>query len=209
MLALVAKIVRQWHKNDKLMVPISDRVKTAGYPLAEVDSLEQRRQQALQTAQQCISILKRDFGATEVILFGSLRGDAPWHWQSDLDLAVAGLSESALWDAYGKLEAIIPGWLTFDLVAVESVTSRLRARILQEKPMPDNQYLALKAHIDDQLAALERNVETLTHLLAQRETIPEIALTPALASYITDFYTGCERISERVAVALDGGLPKG
>ena len=46
-------------------------------------------------------------------------------------------------------------------------------------------------------------------LLEQAETIPEIALTPALASYIADFYSGCERISERVAVTLDGGLPSG
>ena len=31
----------------------------------------------------------------------------------------------------------------------------------------------------------------------------------ALASYVDDFYKGCERLCERVAVALDGGLPQG
>ncbi|MDJ0508910.1 MAG: hypothetical protein QNJ64_06620 [Crocosphaera sp.] len=50
---------------------------------------------------------------------------------------------------------------------------------------------------------------TLNSLLEQVPNIPEIAATPALASYIVDVYTGCERMSERVAVALDGGLPTG
>jgi hypothetical protein len=38
---------------------------------------------------------------------------------------------------------------------------------------------------------------------------PEEFVTRALASYVDDFYTGCERICERVAVVLDGGLPQG
>jgi predicted nucleotidyltransferase len=177
-------------------------------PLTEL-SLEQRRQQALKTAEQCIGIHKQEFGATEVIVFGSLRGDAPWHWHSDLDLAVRGMSEKAIWDAYGKLEKIVPSWLKFDLVSVEDVPPYLRARILQEKPMPENKYLALKSRLEDEMTALDRNVQKLREILAQAETIPEIALTPALASYIADFYTGCERLSERVAVALDGGLPTG
>ncbi|NET31976.1 MAG: nucleotidyltransferase domain-containing protein [Cyanothece sp. SIO1E1] len=172
-------------------------------------SLEQRRQQALAIAEQCIHLLKQDLGATDVILFGSLRGDAPWHWRSDLDLAVVGMSETAIWQAYGMLEKIVPSWLKFDLVALEQVPPEVRTRILQEKPMPDNHYLALKARIEDEMIALERNVERLTALLAQAETVPEIALTPALASYVADFYTGCERISERVAIMLDGSLPQG
>jgi len=59
------------------------------------------------------------------------------------------------------------------------------------------------------MITIERNIEALEQLLSQAENIPEIALTPALASYINDFYKGCERINERVAVTLDGGLPRG
>jgi predicted nucleotidyltransferase len=173
------------------------------------DLLEQRRQQALKTAEECINILKQEFGAKEVILFGSLRGDAPWHWRSDLDLAVKGMSEQDIWDAYGKLEKVVPGWLKFDLVSVDDVPSTVRARILQEKIMPKDKYLALKCRLEDEIIALDRNGEVLMTVLAQAEAVPEIIVIPALAGYIADFYTGCEHLSERVAVALDGGLPKG
>jgi predicted nucleotidyltransferase len=178
-------------------------------PLTEEESLEQRRQQAWQVAQECIQILREEFGASEVIIFGSLRGDAPWHWRSDLDLAVRGMSEKAIWNAYGKLEKVVPSWLRFDLVSIEDVPPEILDRILQKKTMSENKYLALKSRIEDEVIAIDRNVETLIAILPQAETLSEIIIIPALASYIADFYTGCERISERVAVALDGGLPQG
>ena len=177
--------------------------------LADRQLLEQRRQQALKIAQECAHILKQEFGATEVIVFGSLRGDAPWHWRSDLDLAVRGLSEPAIWEAYSKIEKVVPSWLRFDLVSVDDVSPQFRTRILQEQAMPQNKYLALKARLEVEMIAIERNIEALKTALAQVEAVPEIFVTPTLASYIADFYTGCEHLSERVAVTLDGGLPKG
>jgi len=176
---------------------------------ADRQSLEQRRQEALAVAQQCQKILKQEFGAKEVILFGSLAGDGPWHWQSDLDLAVKGMSEDAIWKADSVLENIAPSWLKIDLVPLERVPPRVAARILNLNPMSDNKYLALKSRLEDETIALENNVEKLQTVLAQAETVPEMFVTPTLASYIADFYTGCERISERVAVTLDGGLPRG
>ncbi|NJR40760.1 MAG: nucleotidyltransferase domain-containing protein [Leptolyngbyaceae cyanobacterium CSU_1_4] len=173
------------------------------------DLLEHRRQEAIAVAQQCAQILKQEFGATQTILFGSLRGDAPWHWQSDLDLAVSGISDEALWQAHQQLALVMPDWLKFDLVDLEQVSPQVRSRILQPPFMPPHSDLALKLHIDDEMAALERLIKVLNTLLDQADTIPDIALIPALASYITDFYTGCERISERVAIALEGGIPEG
>ncbi len=38
---------------------------------------------------------------------------------------------------------------------------------------------------------------------------PDEFASRALASYVDDFYKGCERLCERVAVTLDGGLPQG
>ena len=178
-------------------------------PVHLPDLLEHRRQEAIAVAEQCAQILRQEFGVIEIILFGSLRGDAPWHWQSDLDLAVSGMSDEALWQAHQKLALVMPDWLKFDLVALEQVSPQVRNRILQQQPMPTDQYLALKTHIDDEMAALERLINVLITLLDQADTIPEIALIPALASYITDFYMGCERISERVVIALDGGIPEG
>jgi predicted nucleotidyltransferase len=171
--------------------------------------LEHRRQEAIAVAEQCAQILRQEFGAKETILFGSLRGDAPWHWQSDLDLAVSGISDEAFWQAHEKLAKVVPDWLKFDLVDLTQVASPVRCRILQQIPMPTHPLLILKLHIDDEMAALARLMDVLDSLLAQSDTIPDIALVPALASYITDFYTSCERMSERVAVALDGGIPEG
>lgn len=74
--------------------------------------------------------------------------------------------------------------------------------------MSDNKYLALKSRIEDELKPLENTIQTIEDLLQQKDTLPEVALIPALASYVADFYNGCERISERVAVYLDGSIPK-
>ena len=172
-------------------------------------TLETRQKNALRIAQKCITFLKEEYGAKEVILFGSLRGDSPWHWDSDVDLAVKGLSPQELSEAYGKIENFAPNWLKIDLISLEEVTPKLRSRILQESPMSNNKYLALKTRLEDELTAIATNLERLQSVLAQADTIPEVALTPALASYINDFYRGCERMSESVAVTFDGSLPQG
>ncbi len=172
-------------------------------------NLEERKEKALEIADNCIKILKEEFGANEVIVFGSLRGDSPWHEQSDLDLAVKGMSDDQIWDAHGTLEKVVPSWLKFDLVSVEQVPVYIRDRILQTKPMPNNKYLALKTRLEDEMLAFEENVNTLITLMEQSKTVPEGFVTPTLASYIVDVYTGCEKMSERVAVTLDENLPKG
>ncbi|WP_319421344.1 nucleotidyltransferase family protein [Pleurocapsa sp. FMAR1] len=169
--------------------------------------LEQRRQQALVAAEKCMQVLQNDFGATEVILCGSLAGESPWHWHSDIDIAVRGMSKDAVWDAYSVLEDIVPYWLKVDLIPLEFAPKYLVNRILKIIPMPDNKYLALKYRIEDELIVLENNVKALQEALEQANTVPEIFVAPTLASFIADFYTGCEKISERVAVYLDGGLP--
>jgi predicted nucleotidyltransferase len=170
--------------------------------------LEKRRKKALVVAKQCMQILKNNFGATEVILCGSLAGESPWHWHSDIDLAVKGMTQDDIWDAYLTIENLVPHWLKVDLIPLEFAPTYLINRILKKIPMPDNKYLALKVRLEDELKSLEDTFQTITELLTQKDTIPEIALIPALASYIADFYSGCERISERVAVYLDDGLPK-
>lgn len=164
---------------------------------------------AIAAANACAQVLKQDFGATDVIIFGSLRGDTPWHWNSDIDLAVRGMSEDAIWKAWGRLEKVVPGWLKFDLVDVDDVPERVRARILEQIPLPNNPYLALSDRIEDEMAAIAEVVVILEDALTLAKNAPSILVTPALASYIVDFYSGCERIAERVAVSLDGGLPQG
>ena len=107
-------------------------------------SAEQRRQIALAIAEQCIQLLKQNFGETEAIVFGSLRGDTLWHNRSDLDLAVSGVSSDVILEAHKQLERIVPSWLPFDLVVLEQADPRIRDRILQLTSMPEDIYLALK-----------------------------------------------------------------
>jgi hypothetical protein len=175
--------------------------------LQTTTELEQRRSQALNTAEMCMQVLK-NLGASEVFICGSLAGETPWHWYSDLDLAILGLSQDQVWAAHTAIKDLSPSWLEVDLIPLEFAPEHLRDRILSKVPMADNKYSALKLRIDDEMDSLTITVNTVSELLKQQGTIPEIALVPALTSYIADFYNGCERISERVAVYLDEGIPK-
>jgi predicted nucleotidyltransferase len=171
--------------------------------------MEERRQMARVALEQCVRVLREHFGARRVIPFGSVRGDSPWHAGSDLDLAVEGLSSEALSDAEKQLEALAPPWLEVDLVPLERLYPEVRAHILGENPMPESIPLALKTRLEDELVGLERIAQGLEAALERAGTVPDEFATRALASYVDDFYKGCERICERVAVTLDGGLPQG
>jgi predicted nucleotidyltransferase len=124
-----------------------------------------RRQEALVVAERCAEMLRQRFGARTVIPFGSLVGDGPWHEESDLDLAVEGLSLQALWEAEKQLEAMAPPWLEVDLVPLERVYPEVRARILGDRQMPKSPYLALKATLADELVSLDRTVHGLEEAL--------------------------------------------
>lgn len=168
-----------------------------------------RRREALAVVDRCAQLLKDNFGAKRVIPFGSVVGQGPWHEGSDLDLAVEGVSAKALWEAEKELEAVIPPWLTVDLVSLEHLYPEVHARVLGGKPMPDDVYLALKARIDDEVISLERIAQGVGTALERIGEHPDEFASRALASYVDDFYKGCERICERVAVTLDDGVPQG
>jgi len=177
--------------------------------LPEPKTAAERRIAALAVAETCIQILQKDYGATEAFVFGSLRGDSPWHAASDLDLAVRGMSAWDVMKAHYDLRSVVPEWLPFDIAPVDTLSGRIRQRILGELPMPENPYLALKERLLDEMEAIEQSMESLNEALLQRYDVAEFILTPALTSYVDDFYSGCERMAKRVAVALDGKQPKG
>jgi predicted nucleotidyltransferase len=173
------------------------------------DKLETRRQEALLAADRCTQLLKNCYGAKRVIPFGSVLQEGTWHEHSDLDLAVEGVSPEALWQAAKELEAIVPPWLEIDLVPLERAFPEVRSRILGERSMPEDPYLALKARLEDELVGLDRIADSLEPALERAGEAPDEFATRALATYVDDFYKGCERLCERVAVALNGGLPQG
>jgi predicted nucleotidyltransferase len=89
-----------------------------------------RRRDALRAAvPELARKLVNDFGARRVLLFGSLAwGETDEN--SDIDLAVEGLSAACFFRALGELLAIAPA--PVDLVELELAEPGLRARILEQ-----------------------------------------------------------------------------
>lgn len=76
-----------------------------------------RRRQARAAAEACARVLKEQFGAREVYIFGSLTGQGPWHSRSDIDLAVEGLAPEQYIAALSALWQLLPDGMDLDLIA--------------------------------------------------------------------------------------------
>lgn len=105
--------------------------------LAERKALLAWREQALALAQEATAVLREQFGATEVILFGSLArpirdGHAlPIHAHSDIDLAARGITENAYLRAVSRL-LDLSDTTSIDLVRLEEAPPTLQQRIQQQ-----------------------------------------------------------------------------
>ena len=173
------------------------------------DRADISQQEALEFAMRCADLLHERFGAKRVIPFGSVVGHGLWHPDSDLDLAVEGVAPEQFFRAWSMVRELLPLGLDVDLVALEQASDVLRARILGEKPMSEDPLIALKELVEDELVALEQIVNEVQEGMGSvGEAPPQFAMN-ALASYLHQFYTGCERILERIAVRVDGGQPGG
>jgi predicted nucleotidyltransferase len=168
-----------------------------------------QQQEAIELATQCATLLQERFGAKRVIPFGSVVGVGTWHADSDLDLAVEGVAPEQFFRAWSALRAFLPPGLGIDLVDLEQAGEVLRARILGENLMPEAPLTTLKALIQDELTALDRIVLEMQDGMGAFEESPSSFELNALASYLHQFYTGCERILERIAMTVDGALPRG
>jgi predicted nucleotidyltransferase len=92
--------------------------------------LAQRFQAAQQVVQKAAQLLKQDFAATQVILFGSVMAPERFHFSSDIDLAVAGLAPLDYFTAVAQLQDL--STFKIDLVRLESCKPGLKAVILTE-----------------------------------------------------------------------------
>jgi predicted nucleotidyltransferase len=172
--------------------------------MSETITLQQH--EALALARRCAHVLQHRFGARRVIPFGSVVGHGTWHPGSDLDLAVEGIAPEQFFRAWSALRDLLPPGLEVDLVDLEHASEALRARILGEKTMAEDPVHDLQELVEDELAALRHLVQAMQAGLGLLEEPPSPFALQALASYLHQFYTGCERILERIAVAVDGGL---
>src|SRR5262249_8905228 len=102
------------------------------------------RPEALALGTRCAPLLQESVGAKRVIPFGSVVGHGTWHSGSDLDLAVEGVAPEHFFRAWSTLRELLPPGLEVDLVDLEHAGEALRARILGEKAMSEDAFLALK-----------------------------------------------------------------
>lgn len=98
---------------------------------SETRSMLERRERALQVARTAARILKEDFGAGRVLLFGSLATQSWFHIRSDVDLAADGLGREDYWRADCRLEEIAEGF-EIDLVDLQTAPQTLRQTILRD-----------------------------------------------------------------------------
>jgi predicted nucleotidyltransferase len=86
------------------------------------------RDDLLKRVRRAAAILKTRYGAKRVVLFGSLAHGAWPFVDSDVDLAVEGLPDDVIWQAWRAVEEII-GDRSVDLVEVETARESLRSAI--------------------------------------------------------------------------------
>jgi predicted nucleotidyltransferase len=97
----------------------------------ELQDLQRRKDRAWALARQAAVLLKEEFGASRVVVFGSLARDDLFTLWSDVDLAAWGLRSQDTFRAIGAvydLDAVIP----INLVDVNAARASLLETIRRE-----------------------------------------------------------------------------
>ncbi len=99
-------------------------------PAQEMTASEKRERESLRRrVRKAAGVLKTQFGARRVILFGSLAGSRWYGPASDVDLAVEGLETGkAYWQAWSAVEEILQD-RSVDLVDLGEASKSLRKAI--------------------------------------------------------------------------------
>ncbi len=108
--------------------PYLDAEKRRRHILARSTDDEHERQRVMAEVRKLAEELKSRFGIRRVVLFGSLAHTAWFVSDSDVDLAVEGLSDDAYWDAWRLAEEMISD-RTVDLIEIEKASPWLREAI--------------------------------------------------------------------------------
>lgn len=171
--------------------------------------VEARRAAAWEAAMACIDLLRARFGVRRAVVLGSLAGHSPWHERSDIDIAVEGLAPERYFEALRACWDLLPEGMELHLVTMESAPPHLRSQILEENKMPEDPRDALRQEIELELANLERLIRSLEIFLSRLSGEPDEFALRSIGSLLHDFYSGVERIFERIAVRVDKDLPVG
>lgn len=102
---------------------------------AERPARAKRRRRAMSLAHKAADILRKEFGAKKVILFGSLAKRGAFTLFSDIDLAVEGIPPLRYFEAVARVTSFTD-FIHIDLVEVETCTPALRENIKKDgKPL--------------------------------------------------------------------------
>ena len=116
--------------DDKTRAQIVTRVLAAREQVPQMlAQMKQRQQQGLKIASKAASILKQEFGAERVVLFGSMLDHERMWWGSDIDLAVWGLRSEDFFKAGAAIER--GHNFSIDLVEIQSAKPHILNAIEQ------------------------------------------------------------------------------
>lgn len=94
-----------------------------------------RRKQALSVARKATKLLKTEFGATEVILFGSLARRNSFSLYCDIDLAVRGIAPEKFFVASAAIERVDVNF-QIELVELETCSPAILKNVEKDgKPL--------------------------------------------------------------------------
>ena len=181
----------------------------------EVD--EALLQRAWQTAHRVAAMLYKDFGATQVAVFGSLAEQDRFSKWSDIDLAVWGIPNDKYFRAVAAVSDI-SGLFKVDLVDFENSKELFREKI-QSQLIPIEKGAiykvdrsALMQRISDERNKIEKTIKKIAERLEKVKTAPaeyreEVETT--IAKNLVDCYRGIENIFRRIALDVDLRIPDG
>ena len=174
-------------------------------------------QRAWQTAHRVAAMLYEDFGATQVVVFGSLaKSDAFSQW-SDIDIAVWGIPADKYFRAVWEAEDI-SRLFEVDLVDFESCTTLFRERIesqavrIGKGEVYSVDRSQLIQNISDERIKIEKSIKGIQKALQRIKTAPleyKIAIEVAMAKRLSDCYIGMENIFRQIALEVDLSVPDG
>ena len=87
--------------------------------------LADRRRRALASAIRAATSLKAAWGASRVVLFGSVAHGAWFHERSDIDLAAAGIPADQFWRASVAAERAVDRDIELTLIPLETASEGL------------------------------------------------------------------------------------
>lgn len=107
------------------------------YPLLFIDEedeqreLERRYKKALAAAEEAARLLKEDYGAKKVWIFGSLTDQDRFNKWSDIDLAVQGVPSDRFYSAVGAVTGLISDFKV-DLIDIDNCKDSLAKAVESE-----------------------------------------------------------------------------